>query len=237
MLVFRQLFDYDTWTYTYLLGDSVSGEAVLIDTVRERVERDLMLLKELGLQLKFVFDTHVHADHITGAAKLRDRTGAKIAVARSAGVSCSDISLDDNQELTFGPYKIKAISTPGHTDTCMTFFSEGMLFTGDTLFVRDVGRTDFQQGSNEKMFHSIKAKIFSYPDNTVIYPGHDYKGHLKSTVGEEKMFNEKLGRDASFSLFSQRMVEMNLGPPKRLAVSVPANLLCGQDPSMKGASK
>lgn len=228
-LIFRQLFDYDTWTYTYLLGDEISKEAILIDTVKEKVDRDLAILKELGLKLKYVLDTHVHADHITGAAKLRAATNAKTAISKNSGVKCADLLLEDNQELTFGEFHLKALETPGHTNTCMSFYVEGMVFTGDTLFIRDVGRTDFQQGSNAKMHQSISGKLFSLPEETLVYPGHDYNGRLVSTIGEEKNFNPKVGEKNSFESFEAQMRAMKLGPPKKLDIAVPANLRCGQD--------
>lgn len=228
-LIFRQLFDYETFTYTYLLAESVSREAILIDTVKEQASRDLEILAELGLKLKYTLDTHVHADHVTGASKLRSATGAKTALSKNAGVTCADIALEDGQELRFGNFSIKAIATPGHTDTCMSFYSEGMVFTGDTLFVRDVGRTDFQQGSNEKMFASIREKLFSLPAETLVYPGHDYRGRMVSTIQEEAELNPKIGSKHSFDHFKAEMMAMKLGPPKRLHVAVPANLRCGAD--------
>ncbi|MGE3262948.1 MAG: MBL fold metallo-hydrolase [Bacteriovoracia bacterium] len=228
-LIFRQLFDYDTWTYTYLLADSVSKEAVLIDTVKEQAERDLEILKELGLTLKYVLDTHVHADHVTGAAKLRAATGAKTGLSKNAGVSCADIAIEDGQELHFGNFTIKAIATPGHTDTCVSYYSEAMIFTGDTLFVRDVGRTDFQQGSNEKMFTSIREKLFSLPLDTLVYPGHDYHGRMVSTIKEESELNPKVGTKHDYEHFKNEMAALNLGPPKRLHIAVPANLKCGAE--------
>lgn len=228
-LIFRQLFDYDTWTYTYLLADAVSKEAVLIDTVKEQVERDLGILKDLGLKLKYVLDTHVHADHVTGAAKLRAATGAKTGISKTAGVACADLALEDGQELAFGRFKIRAMATPGHTDTCMSFYSEGMVFTGDTLFIRDVGRTDFQHGSNQKMFESIRGRLFQLPRDTLVYPGHDYRGRMVSTIAEERELNPKVGLRRSFDHFKSEMEAMKLGPPKRLHVAVPANLKCGAD--------
>lgn len=228
-LIFRQLFDYETWTYTYLLADAASNEAVLIDTVKEQVDRDLEILKELGLNLKYVLDTHVHADHVTGSAKLRAATGAKIGISKTAGVTCADVALEDGQELRFGNFTIKAIATPGHTDTCMSYYSEGMVFTGDTLFVRDVGRTDFQQGSNEKMFTSIREKLFALPADTQVYPGHDYHGRMVSTIKEESELNPKVGTKHSYEHFKKEMAALKLGPPKRLRIAVPANLKCGAE--------
>ena len=228
-LIFRQLFDYETWTYTYLLADAESREAVLIDTVREQVDRDHSLIKELGLTLKYVLDTHVHADHVTGASKLRAATGAKTGLSKNAGVSCADLALENGQELHFGNFTIQAIATPGHTDSCMSYYSEGMIFTGDTLFVRDVGRTDFQQGSNEKMFASIREKLFKLPLDTLVYPGHDYRGRMVSTIQEEAELNPKVGTSKSYEHFKAEMEAMKLGPPKRLHVAVPANLKCGAE--------
>jgi glyoxylase-like metal-dependent hydrolase (beta-lactamase superfamily II) len=212
-----------------LLADAVSKEAVLIDTVKEQTERDLAILKELGLKLKYVLDTHVHADHVTAAARLRAATGAKTGISKAAGVACADLALEDGQELSFGEFKIKALTTPGHTDTCISYYSEGMVFTGDTLFVRDVGRTDFQQGSNQKMFDSIRGKLFQLPKDTLVYPGHDYRGHLVSTIAEEEEFNPKVGSKQTYAHFQAEMEAMKLGPPKRLHVAVPANLRCGAD--------
>jgi sulfur dioxygenase len=229
-LIFRQLFDYETWTYTYLLADSGSREAVLIDTVREQTDRDYRTLQELGLKLKYVLETHVHADHITGASLLRDRTGAKVGLSAASGVKCADLLLEDGQELTFGPFRIRCLVTPGHTNTCMSYLCEGRVFTGDTLFVRDIGRVDFQQGSPEKMYQTVTKTLFSLPDDTFVYPGHDYTGRMVSTIAEEKAHNAKLGGGKSLDQFKALMAEMKLGPPKRLHVSVPANLLCGRDP-------
>lgn len=228
-LLFRQLFDYETWTYTYLLADRESGEAVLIDTVKEQVPRDLGLLRELGLKLKYVLDTHLHADHVTGAAKLREATGAKTGVAKVAGVAVADLALEDAQQLSFGPFSLRVIATPGHTSTCLSFYTEGMVFTGDTLFIRDVGRTDFQEGSNERMFDSVTRKLFSLPPETLVYPGHDYKGRQVSTVAEEKAFNSKLGGAGGFAAFKEKMDAMKLAPPKRLHIALPANLKGGAD--------
>jgi sulfur dioxygenase len=233
-MIFRQLFDYETWTYTYLLADPVSKEALLIDTVKEQVERDLALLSELELKLKYVLETHIHADHVTGAATLRTRTGAKVGVNAAAGVTCCDLQLKDGDELALGSFRVKCITTPGHTNTCMSFYCDGRVFTGDTLFIRDAGRTDFQQGSPEKMYDSVTRKLFSLPDSTMVYPGHDYKGQTSSTVAEEKKFNMKLGGGKTLAEFRELMAAMKLGQPKRIHIAVPANMVCGAEVPQAG---
>ena len=227
-IIFRQLFDRETSTYTYLLADAVSKEALLIDTVKENIERDLRLLQELGLTLRFLLETHVHADHITAAASIRDRTGAKVGLSEAARATCADILLTDGQELQLGQLRLKAIATPGHTDSCMSYLCEGMVFTGDALFVRDAGRTDFQQGSNERLYESITKKLFSLPGSTLVYPGHDYNGNTVSTIDEERTYNSKAGFGRSMAEFKEAMSTMKLSLPKRIHEAVPANLQCGR---------
>lgn len=226
-MIFHQLYEQESSTYTYLLADEQTKEAVLIDSVLETAERDYKLIQELGLTLKYLLDTHIHADHITGAGILKTKTGAKTAVSSGANVQCVDIDLNDGDELKFGRYTLKAMTTPGHTNSCMTFFCEGMLFTGDVLFIRGTGRTDFQQGDSRKMYQSITKKIFSYPDDTKIYPGHDYKGMSYTTVGLEKKFNPRIGSGKSEEEFVKIMSELKLANPKKIDVAVPANLKCG----------
>lgn len=226
-MIFRQLFDPESSTFTYLLADEASREAVLIDPVLEQVERDNILLEELGLRLVLVLETHVHADHVTGADSLRRKTGARVALSRASGVACADLLLDDGQELSFGGHKIRCLSTPGHTNSCMSYLVEGRLFTGDVLFVGDVGRTDFQEGSMDRMFASL-GKLFSLPDDTVVYPAHDYNGNLHSTIGREKESNARIGGGVTKDEFMRRMSTMKLGQPKKIHVAVPANLLCGK---------
>jgi len=226
-MIFHQLFEQESSTYTYLLADEDTKEAILIDAVLETAERDLKLITELGLKLKYLVDTHIHADHITGAGTLRAKTGAKTAVSSGANVQCVDVTLNDGDELKFGKYTLKALSTPGHTNSCMTFYTEGMLFTGDVLFIRGTGRTDFQQGDSRKMYHSIHDKLFTFPEGTKIYPGHDYKGMSYSTVGDEKKFNPRVGGGKSEDEFVQIMNELKLANPKKIDIAVPANLKCG----------
>jgi len=225
-MLFRQLFDQDTWTYTYLLADEDSHEAVLIDPVDTQLERDMKLLNELRLTLVYGFDTHVHADHITSLGILRDKTGCKSGVSVHGEVACSSIQLHEGDTFRFGKYRISVLETPGHTNGCLSFVCEGMVFTGDSLFIRGCGRTDFQQGSAASLYDSITGKLFTLPDETLVYPGHGYKGMTVSTIGEEKHLNPRLalGRDA----FIDFMNALNLPDPKRIHEAVPANLVCGK---------
>lgn len=226
--LFFQLFEAESSTYTYIIADKKSKEAAIIDPVINTVDRDLKLIDELGLRLMYVLDTHVHADHITAASEIRKRTKAKTAVSQDAGVSCVDIPLEDNQELTLGDKKITVLATPGHTNTCMSFYFDGMVFTGDALLIRGTGRTDFQQGSAEKLYESIHEKIFSLPEETKVYPGHDYRGQTVSTVELEKKYNPRLGHGRSKEDFIKIMSELKLDNPKKIHEAVPANLACGQ---------
>lgn len=226
-IIFRQLFDAESFTYTYLIADAQTRDACIIDPVLEQTERDLALIKELNLNLKFIFETHIHADHITGASMIRRETGAKIGLSKAAKINCADLSLEDGQELSLGNTTIRAIATPGHTNTCMSYYVGGMVFTGDTLFVRDAGRTDFQEGSNANMFHSITEKLFKLPKETLVYPAHDYKGQTMSTIDEEMAFNTKVGGGKTFQEFTIQMQAMKLAQPKKIHIAVPANLTCG----------
>ena len=226
-LIFHQLFDKDTSTYTYLLGDSGTCEAVLIDPVVEMVERDLQLLSDLGLNLKFILETHVHADHITGSGELRKRTGARVGVSSAYDMSCPDLHIDDGQEIKFGGFTIKALHTPGHTIGCLSYQLGNKVFTGDALLVRGCGRTDFQEGSSEKLFNSVREKIFALPDDTVVYPAHDYKGLSQTSVGLEKRLNPRLSLRVSRDEFINIMSNLKLAYPKKIQEAVPANLVCG----------
>lgn len=235
-MFFRQLFDRETCTYTYLLADEESGEAVLIDPVKEHVERDAQLLEELGFTLKYTLDTHVHADHITGAGALRDRLGCQSVLSARGEAPCVSVAVSHGDTLTFGRHTIEVRSTPGHTDGCVSYVTTGddgrrMAFTGDTLLIRGCGRTDFQQGSPESLFTSVHEQLFSLPDDTRIFPGHDYKGRTSSTVKEEKRFNPRLGGGRTLAEFVDIMNNLDLPNPKKLAESLPANQNCGFTPS------
>ncbi|NMO22291.1 MBL fold metallo-hydrolase [Pyxidicoccus fallax] len=225
-MLFRQLFDAETSSYTYLLADEATREAALIDPVLEQVERDLKLLTELGLKLVLVLETHVHADHITSAAVLRERTGATV-VASARGAPCVDRKVGHGDVVRVGGLEVKVLETPGHTDDSLSFLCEGRLFTGDALLIRATGRTDFQNGDAGQLYDSITRHLFSLPDDTVVYPGHDYAGHALSTIGEERNHNPRLAgktRDAFIAFMKDR----KLPPPKKLDVAVPANRACGR---------
>jgi glyoxylase-like metal-dependent hydrolase (beta-lactamase superfamily II) len=225
--IFRQLFDTESSTFTYLLGDAASGEAVLIDPVLERVDRDLALVEELGLRVKYVLDTHVHADHVTGAGEIRRRTRARTGVAAAAKVPCVDLALKEGDTVDFGSFEIRVLETPGHTDGCLSFVCGNRVFTGDALTIRAAGRTDFQEGSASRLYSSLTEKLFRLPDDTLVYPGHDYQGQTSSTIGEEKRFNRRIGGGKTLEEFVETMNGLNLPPPKKIETAVAANLKCG----------
>lgn len=227
-MLFRQLFDAGSSTYTYLLADEQGRQAALIDPVLEHVERDLKLLAELGLTLVAVLETHVHADHITGAGVLRERTGAKVVTSKR-GAPCADVRVGDGDVVRVGRLAVEVLETPGHTDDSLSFLVEGRLFTGDALLIRATGRTDFQNGDAGQLYDSITSRLFTLPDATEVYPCHDYAGHRASTIGEEKRHNPRLaGRTReSFIAF---MAGRRLPPPAKLDVAVPANRACGRPP-------
>ncbi|MGB5194319.1 MAG: MBL fold metallo-hydrolase [Polyangiales bacterium] len=237
-MLLRQLFDHETWTYTYLLGDEETGEAVLIDPVIDQVERDLKLLSELGLTLVYTLDTHAHADHITGAGMLRKRVGCKVVMSAAAGAEGVDVAVKDGDRLKFGNLELEVRTTPGHTDGCVTFVTSDhkYAFTGDALFIRGTGRTDFQQGDAQTLYRSIHDKIFTLPDDTIICPAHDYRGMTSSTVGEEKRHNPRVGDGKTEEEFASIMDNLHLPAPKKLSIAVPANLHAGVVPpsSMSG---
>jgi len=226
-LVVRQLSDRDTWTYTYLLIDPATRQGVLIDPVHEQLERDLGLIRELGVELLYVLESHVHADHVTSAGQIRQQTGAKIVYGAGAGMKAIDVAAVDGAELRFGEYKIRVVATPGHTDGCTSYYVDGMIFTGDALLIRGCGRTDFQQGNADTLYNSITQKLFTLPDSTIVYPAHDYNGRSASTIGEEKQWNPRLGNNRSRDEFVDIMNNLNLDLPKKINEAVPANRDCG----------
>lgn len=230
MLIFRQLFDPQSSTYSYLLGDGGAGEAILIDPVFEQAARDAALIAELGLSLAATIDSHVHADHVTGAWLLAKRLGAKIAISAAGGAEGADLRLDDGDRVSFGGRYVTARATPGHTDGCMSFVldDESMAFTGDALLIRGCGRTDFQQGSAHDLYRSVHAGIFTLPGDCLLYPAHDYRGLTVTSVAEEKAYNPRLGGDISEADFAGYMDNLGLAHPRQIDVAVPANMVCGK---------
>ncbi len=226
-MLFRQLFDAESSTYTYLIADIATKEAILVDPVLEQVERDRKLLQELGLSLRYCLETHIHADHITGTDKLREATGCLGIVPENAHATCADRHIKDGEILELGDITIEAIATPGHTDSHNAYLvNNDRVLTGDALFIRGCGRTDFQSGDAGTLYDSVTKRLFSLPDDTLVYPAHDYRGQTVSTIGEEKRLNPRFaGRDrASFIDF---MANLNLPDPKKMMEAVPANEQCG----------
>jgi sulfur dioxygenase len=226
-LLFRQLFDQDTGTYTYLLADKKTREAVIIDTIKSKVIQYLTLLRELDLDLKYILDTHIHADHITGAYDLKEETEAQIAIGRVNEVKEADIHLEDQDKLIFGDLTITAIATPGHTNGCFTYHVENMLFTGDVLLYRSTGRVDFQEGSAENLYNSIQ-KLFQYPENTLVCIGHNYAGLTMSTIIEEKKYNHFVNNNMSKKESLQKQQKRKLLFPKYISTAVPSNKIAGK---------
>ncbi len=229
-MIFRQLFDHKTWTFTYLLGDDQSHEAVIIDPVVDQVALYERLIGELGLKLVYAIDTHVHADHVTALGTLRERFGARTVHGEGSGAGCVDRYVIDGETIVFGRYALKAIATPGHTDDSFCFLlkadGKSMVFTGDTLLIRGTGRTDFQNGDSGKQYDSLFGKLLRLPEETVIYPGHDYKGMNESRIGEERRHNPRL-QVSSKEEYRELMDSLDLPPPQFMDVAVPANLECG----------
>lgn len=224
----RPLFDAESSTWTYILADLQTGSAAIIDPVMEQAARDFKMLQEMGVTLDWILETHVHADHITGASQLKDLTGAKIAYGAANKVAGADRLLQDGEEITVGASLIKTIFTPGHTAGCVSYLAGNAVFTGDALFIRGCGRTDFQNGSAAVLFDSVREKLFALPDSTVVYPGHDYKGMLCSTIGEEKQHNPRLKLENDKTRFVEIMASLKLSDPQKMDIAVPANLKAGR---------
>ena len=229
-MIFRQLFDQTSSTYTYLLADEQTGEAVLIDAVFEQHARDAALIRELGLKLRYTIDTHCHADHVTGAWLMKVSLGSQIALARAVGAKNVDLALVHGDTVHFGSQSLEVRATPGHTDGCLSLVSADhkMVFTGDALLIRGAGRTDFQHGDASRLFCSIREQLFSLPDDCIVYPGHDYEGRTSSSVVEERKHNPRIGGDAREEDFVGYMRNLGLPHPKQLAVAVPANMRAGE---------
>lgn len=229
-LLLRQLFDATTGTFTYLIADADSGEGVLIDPVFEQHDRDLSLIRELGIQLVACLDTHVHADHVSGSWLMHQATGSAIALAAAAGAENVTLPLHHGDRVRFGARCLEVRSTPGHTDGCLSFVLDDhtLAFSGDALLVRGCGRCDFQQGDAHTLWASITQQLFTLPDACLLYPGHDYTGRSVTSVAEEKAFNARLGGAATERDFVGHMQAMKLPHPGRIAEALPGNLRCGR---------
>lgn len=233
-MIFRQLFEPTSSTYTYLLASASSGQAVLIDPVYDTIERDLALISDLGLELAYTLDTHIHADHLTGAKMAKSLVGSKIAAPTMDGLSCVDVGIEEGHALQVGDLAFQPLFTPGHTDSHHAYLIEQhgttRVFTGDCLLIDGCGRTDFQNGDVLQLFHSIRYKLFALPDDTLVYPCHDYQGRFVSTIAQEKTRNPRIGLDKREEEFIQIMDNLNLPYPKRIDLAVPGNRLCGECP-------
>lgn len=225
-MIFRQLFDPASSTYTYLLADGQMRQAVVVDPVREQARRDLGLVEELGLKLVYILETHVHADHVTGASALKRATGAQTGVSQHCGASGFDRLLDDGNVVAFGKESLLVIATPGHTPGSSCFLWHDRLLTGDTLLIGGCGRTDFQQGDPGSLYDSITHRLFTLPDDTLVYPGHDYKGRRVSTIAEEKATNPRMA-GKSREQFIEIMANLDLPMPGKIREAVSANLRGG----------
>lgn len=228
-MIFRQLFDPQSSTYTYLLADAATREAVLVDPVFEQARRDAALVQELGLRLTATLETHVHADHVTGAWLLKQKLGSRIGAPAASGAEGADFLVGE-EAIRFGASSLEPRQTPGHTGACTTYVLDdrSMAFTGDALLIRGCGRTDFQQGDAHQLFRSVREQIFSLPERCLLYPGHDYRGLTATSVGEEKLYNPRLGEAVGEADFVGYMQHLGLPHPKQIDVAVPANLRCGR---------
>jgi sulfur dioxygenase len=225
-MIFRQLFDSTSGTYTYLLASRHGGEALIVDPVLERVDRYLQLVRELDLKLVKAVDTHLHADHITGLGALRDRTQCITVMGENTKADVVSMRVGEGDRIEIEGLRLEVLFTPGHTDDSYSFLWDNRVFTGDTLLIRGTGRTDFQNGDPRAQYDSIFNKLLKLPDETMVYPAHDYKGETVSTIGEEKLFNPRL-KVKSIDEYVDLMNNLNLPNPKMMDVAVPANMQVG----------
>jgi sulfur dioxygenase len=230
-MIFRQLFEPLSCTYTYLLGCESTGQAVLIDPVVNSVERDLAELHRLELTLAITLETHIHADHITGALQLKERTGCRIACAAMDRLPCTDIGVVDGTPVALGSLVLQPLHTPGHTDGHFAYAIDDRVFTGDALLIDGCGRTDFQNGSAADLYRSVTERLFALPDEHLVFPGHDYQQRRVSCIGQERHRNPRLGAGRTLAEFEALMAELKLPYPKFIDHAVPGNRLCGVCPA------
>ena len=231
-MIFRQLFEPVSSTYTYLIACEQSGEAALIDPVLETVERDLGVIRDLGLRLACTLETHIHADHVTGAGRLRSLAGSKAGFPEASGAELVDFTITEGTPVGIGELQLRPLYTPGHTDDHHVYLLEGdeaaRIFTGDALLIEGCGRTDFQNGDAATLYRSVHEKIFALGDETLVYPAHDYNQRQVSSVGQEKARNPRLGSGKSVDEFVAIMAALNLPRPTKIDIAVPANRECGE---------
>ncbi len=226
-MIFRQLYEPLSSTYTYLLGDEDSGQAVLIDPVIATMDRDLAEVHRLGLTLAYTVDTHIHADHITAALEMKRAVGSKIAAPAWDRLPCADLGIEEGRPFQVGGITLHPLHTPGHTDGHFAFLSGDRVFTGDALLIEGCGRTDFQNGDADALYKSVHEKLFSLPDETLVYPAHDYRERFVSSIAQEKERNPRLGGDRTLDEFRIIMAGLNLPYPKFIDYAVPGNRQCG----------
>jgi len=233
-MIFRQLFEADSSTYTYLISCPETGKTALIDPVLDTVNRDAEILQQMGLTLDYTVDTHIHADHLTGARRLKELTGSQIVYPAMDELPCADMGIKEGQTFSVGNIDLHPLFTPGHTDHHHAYLIDNgthkLLFSGDALLIDACGRTDFQSGDAATLYHSIHDKIFTLPDETLVYPGHDYKGRFVTTVAQEKARNPRLGQNKTLQEFVAIMDGLDLPYPKKIDFAVPGNQQCGACP-------
>ncbi len=229
-MIFRQLFEPLSSTYTYLLGDETTGQAMLLDPVMSTMERDLGVLQELGLKLAYTVDTHIHADHITAARELKRAVGSRIAMPAYDRLPCADVGIEEGVPLQMGSIALQPLHTPGHTDGHFAYLHEGRVFTGDALLIDGCGRTDFQNGDTDAMWRSVRDKLFTLPGATQVYPGHDYQHRQVSTIAQEAATNHRLGGERTLEEFRRIMADLKLPYPRFIDYAVPGNRQCGVCP-------
>ena len=229
-MIFRQLAEPISNTYTYLLGCETTGEAMLIDPVVNSIDRDLKALQSLGLRLAYTLDTHIHADHITAARHLKERVGSKIAAPAIDRLPCADVGIVEGIPFQMGGVRLEPLHTPGHTDGHFAYRWDDRLFSGDALLIDGCGRTDFQNGDAGALYRSVTEKLFGLPDEVLVYPAHDYQDRQVSSIGQEKRRNPRLGRGRTLEEFKTIMAGLDLPYPKFIDYAVPGNRLCGVCP-------
>ena len=230
-MIFKQLVEPISSTYTYLLGCEQTGQAILVDPVINAIDRDLRVLQELGLRLERTLDTHIHADHVTAALELKKRVGSKIAAPAIDRLPCVDVPIEESRPMQVGSLTLTGLHTPGHTDGHFAYLLGERVFTGDALLIDGCGRTDFQNGDAEALYRSVNEKLFSLPDETLVYPAHDYTGRHVSSIAQEKARNPRLGAGKALEEFVQIMAALKLPYPKFIDYAVPGNRQCGVCPS------